>query len=191
MLNITWDYQGWFAELSQRRGGLGMTARAKRVLLTESNRRTVKFWIRVFIPKHYERGGHSRYGYQARKEPYKRIKVLLANEGEFFNARTQQIESETVIKGGVVSMVRSGRAEQTARHTVPPIVASPSQAIGKVIVPRYVTIRRTSSQPNQKHELQRITSAERGGLRQVWAKQFYRGVRQLGSAGYRVRRKTP
>lgn len=185
-VNFTWDYTGFFAEFARR--GTPMSSRAKNLLLTDSNRAAVRFWHRQFIKKHFEHSAATRYRYQARKEPYKAIKEGLA-QGKTYNINGVTVD-DTVIKGGTVSLVRSGATERSAIKPVP-IFATPGKAVARVIVPRYVSVRRKSGRPNQARELQTVTTAEKQQLNSVWAKNFYRGVRILGSAAFRIRRKQP
>lgn len=185
-VNITWDYDGWFTEFARR--GRPMTNRAKNFLLTNSNRKTVEFWHRAYIPRHFERSAKSRYRYQQRKEPYRRIKIALA-EGRTFmphNGNGEPI-ADRVIKGGNVSLVRSGDTEQRSRQKQL-VTATPARSSGRVLVPRYIAIRRKSGQPNMRQEMQKLTASERQGLHSVWSKNFFRGVRQIGSGAFRVRR---
>ena len=187
-MQITWDYDGWFAEFARAKGA--MTARAKNTILTNANRKTVEFWHRSYIPRHFESGAASRYRYQARKRPYKRIKIALA-EGRTFQPHNGngEIINDRVIKGGRVSLVRSGDTEKRARQKQL-VTATPGRASGRVLVPRYVSRRRRSGQPNMRQELQRLTAAERAGLHSIWSKNFFRGVRQLGTSAMRVRRQS-
>jgi len=187
-VNFTWDYQGWFAELARQ--GRPMSARAKNLLLTQSNRQAVKFWHRVFIPRHFESGNAQRYRYKARKRPYRRIKEALA-AGRTFDPSDGVGETinDRVIKGGTVSMVRSGDSEQKSKRQNA-VFSTPNKATARVSVPGYISRRSRSNRPDQRRELQTLTQAEKRQLNQVWAKNFFRGVRQLGTAAFRVRRTT-
>ena len=185
-VSMTWDYSGWFAEMARR--GTPLSGKAKQLMLTNSNRTTAEHWHHRFIPRHFQSGNHSRYQMKARKAPYRRIKVGLAQGKQYkiLDGENVEIIDDRVIKGGTVSLVRGGSTEQKAKRRGP-IRANPKGAVAKVLTNRYVAIRRRSDRPNQRRELQTITSAERRELHGVWSASFFDGVHSLGRSAFRIR----
>ncbi len=177
-LFINADYQGWFAVMAARSGGLGFTRKGKRTLLREANRTVVDIWHRRFIRKHFQAAARSRYHYQQRKPKYRGIKMRIA-AGEKVFIRGKELEPEVIRKGGRVDIVRSGDTEARANMQTG-IVATAGQAVKNVMVPNYVT-KTGVGQPNQAAELVTLTRAEKARLTTAWKAKFYRGVQVLGN----------
>lgn len=182
---INADYEGWFAAFAKGRGGKGFTRQGKRILLREANRKTVDFWHRRFIPRHFDSLARHRYHYQQRKRKYRAIKRELAAGGEVW-VNGKKLEKEVVIKGGRVDIVRSGKTESMAEAQTP-IRATASSAKTRVLVPSYV-VRRIAGTPNQVREIQKTTKAERQKLTVVWKAQFARDVKRFGTLFHMKRR---
>lgn len=185
-LNV--DYEGWFAEIAQRRGGLGVSRPAKRVLLTDSNRKVIEYWHNKVIPRHFETSARYRYHYQKRKPPYVAIKKALAR-GERVIAKGRQLPAEKVVKGGQVDVVRAGSTERKAEAPAP-IRSTENKAVVRLKVPRYAGDRRNrTGRPNMGREIKTITNREKQTMVRVWKMAFMRGVRTHGKAIFKVRRK--
>lgn len=184
---INADYEGWFTEFAIRNRGYGMTTKGKRAILTEANMRTVFWWHRKIIPKHFDSVARSRYHYQRRKRRYRGIKQELAAGKEVY-IRGQLIPPEKIKKAGRVDIVRSGRTEQQAEAPTP-VRATPNRAVAVLRVPRHIVRRPQAGRPDQASEIKKLTKAEQEQLVRVWKKTFLAAVRVFGSSVVTVRKR--
>ena len=107
-------------------------------------------------------------------------------EDVFINGR--RLPPESIVKGGRVDVVRSGRTERKAERVVP-IYSTPRQAVAVLRVPKHTASRPRAGRPNMAAEITKTTKGERSEIMDVWSKTFLNGVRIYGKSIVRVRRR--
>lgn len=103
-------------------------------------------WHKEYLPKHFELGAATRYGYRPRSAAWRRRKAGLARAGR-------------AAKGGAVDLVASGAMEKLL-ESVGLVRAYPTRAAIKMIGPRYVTLRPKGNQPNKYAEATAVLRTE-------------------------------
>lgn len=175
---INVDYEKWFALFAgvQR----GIPRKGRRILLSEANAKTVAYWHRKIIPRHFDSSARSRYHYQRRKRRYRQIKEELA-AGNTVVVNGQALPAENIVKLGRVDIVRGGKTETKAERRVA-IFATEHKAVASLKVPRHIVSRRRGTRPNMAKEIQSVTKAEKGRMVTIWKKTFLAGVRVYGNS---------
>lgn len=116
-----------------------------------------EYWVREFLPLHFQRGNADRYGFQARSARYRVMKSKLAARGR-------------AKEGGQVDLVLTG-ATRDAITRIVSIRGFPTRTTIAMQGPRYVTFRPFrpggSTQPDKPAEITAVTNDEQHTLAQV------------------------
>ncbi|TXH41659.1 MAG: hypothetical protein E6Q97_37115 [Desulfurellales bacterium] len=132
------------------------------------------YWHKKILPHHFERGARRRYKHQKRKKAYSEIKVKLAQGEGIPDPITGQLEYHQVVKSGLVDIAFEGDTESKASRQRS-IKATAGGFVLKMIVPKYIVMRRRRSYPDMRRELTYITTEEAMLLGRV----FWRAARQF------------
>lgn len=123
--------------------GAPISQRALGRVRAGANREAVAFWHITYLDPHMQKGQQAKYNFQKRKEPYLGIKQALAEHGAI-NINGQVI-TETVVDGGLVDNVRSGRTRTLTKSAIYTSTANKGQA--RMAAPPYTRHRRGAKPP--------------------------------------------
>lgn len=157
------SYEG-LAVFAKRRGVAVKTSNAA---IRFANFAVANYWHQHILPRHFSRGNKRRYHHQRRKYVYSKIKRLKAQGRQYTDPQTGKTEHEPVVKGGTVDLAYKGSSERKARSTRA-IRVSKNGFVIKLVVPRYIVIRRRGNYPNMKREIQTTTLEESKEMRKVF-----------------------
>lgn len=183
---INVDYTGFFAEIANQNGGYGLSRKAKRLVLTEANRKCVQHWHEYIIPNHFDLHGRFKYQYKPRKRITNKIKTMLAS-GDTVYFGGQKI-TDKVEKGGRVDLVRTGKTERQAEESAP-IRSTPQKGELTMRIPRYILYAQKKSRIRLAAEITSLTPTDKVVLTEVWAQAFYAALKNFGRSAYLRRRR--
>jgi hypothetical protein len=161
------EYEGMAVLLAP---GLSRTGRVMGGFRAEANKRGVLHWHKNMLPRHFT-ASNARYNYQPRKQKYLEIKREIGQTGRAFV--NGQLIRESVAKGGVVDVVRSGVTEVMMRADSP-VTTSANRATLRMEAPAAVAARPRGDRPDMSREITITTPGERDEIRTVWMQEFNR-----------------
>lgn len=186
LVGLEVEYHGWASWLSRyhRKNlwhGSAPFGRAAR----QSYGVALAYWHEVVLPRHFAKNTQQKYGYRRRKAPYRRIKRRLAQGLPVRGRYGHRIRGREarVIKGGLVSIVRSGQTERQAR-AASNIRTTPSEGVLTMRVPHYITQRSKMDRPKQGQEITTVPEGEVREVSRVAHREFFR---ELHAEGRRAR----
>lgn len=118
--------------------------RELRRAVNDGLKKSVEYWHDEYLPGHFERSAHSKYGYQARKQKWIIRKLRKTGQAN--------------------DLVFTGRLKREAMRAIR-ITGTSKRATGTMDVPKY-TYTYKPGQPKKQEELVAITSAEADDLAQ-------------------------
>lgn len=125
------------------------------------------YWHTYIFPSHFQAGAKRKYRHTKRKKKYSEIKRAFAMGESYTDPRTGRTERHSVVKGGTVDIAFEGNTERKGRANRA-IRVSRNGFRMKIIVPKYITMRRRGNYPDMKRELTSTTVEESVVLRRVF-----------------------
>jgi len=137
-----------------------LTVRERRIVERESMVAMATEWSDKYLPRHFNSGAGSRYGYAKRRAKYLRRKRRLGEAG-------------IIPRGGRADLVFTGQLERMVLASRHNIRGFPSRATVTMKGPSYFRIRpKNPTHPNLANEVNAIAGNERPRLVAVAANQY-------------------
>ena len=152
---------------------LGMTVREYGELRKRTWTAVGVYWAKTFLPRHFKKNAHGRYGYAPRGQKYLERKKRMAERGK-------------AEKGGAVDLVLSGNLEQRIKDHVL-IRPYPSRLTFTMIGPKYLTMTPKGSNPNMAKEIFATTAKEKEMILKRMQRVSDAILKQIQKRGYKTK----
>jgi hypothetical protein len=137
-----------------------LTVREQRIVLRETMVVMATEWSNKYLPKHFNSGASSRYGYAKRRAKYLRRKRRLGDAG-------------ILPRGGRADLVFTGAMEREIMASRHNIRGFPSRATVTMKGPHYFRIRpKNPNHPNLANEVNAVAPTERSQLVKVASRAY-------------------